>query len=95
MTQDGFDYWGKRDWLKRIHQLKKELRSATSDPSLIIPQPVKASGTHLNPKQIRPSGKQPALKARSLPKSPIELAATGTLNGTLKKRVSRELKVSH
>ena len=71
MTEGGFDYRGQRDWLKRIHQLKKELRSATSEPSLIIPQAAKAYGTELNPKRVRHSRLQPALKERSQPRSKI------------------------
>ena len=71
MTEGGFDYWGQRDWLKRIHQLKKELRSATSEPRLKIPEPTKAYGTDLNPKRVRHSSQQPALKASSPPRSPI------------------------
>ena len=71
MTEGGFDYWGQKDWLKRIHQLKKELRSAASEPSLKIPEPAKVYGANLNPKQVRQSSQQPVLKARSLPRSPI------------------------
>ena len=71
MTEGGFDYFGQRDWLKRIHQLKQEFRSATSEPRLKIPESAQADGTDLNPKRGRYSSQQPALKARSRPRSPI------------------------
>ncbi len=71
MTEGGFDYWGQRDWLKRIHQLKKELRSAASKPSLNFPEPAIAYGTKLTPKRGQHNSPQPVLKAKSLPKSPI------------------------
>lgn len=70
MTEGGFDHWGQREWLKRIHQLKKELRSAASEPVLKIPESAKAYGSKLNPKR-RQTRQQPALEARSLPSSPI------------------------
>lgn len=71
MTEGGFDYWGQRDWLKRIYQLKQELRSAASELSLKIPEPAKAYGSKLNPKGVRHSRQQPVLKTRSQPRSPI------------------------
>ena len=71
MTEGGFDYWGQRDWLKHIHQLKKELRSTTAEPSLKIPEPTKAYDVKLNSKRVRPSRQQPVLKTRSLPRSPL------------------------
>ena len=71
MTEGGFDYWGQRDWLKRIHQLKKELRSTTAEPSLKIPEPTATYGVEFNSKRVRPNRQQPVLKARSLPRSPL------------------------
>ena len=71
MTEGGFDYWGQRDWLKRIHQLKKELRATTAEPSLKIPEPTATCGVKLNSKRVRPSRQQPVLKARSMPSSPL------------------------
>lgn len=57
MTEGDLDYLGHDDWRKRIHQLKKELRSAPSEPSRTIPEQPKAYGTELKPKRILPNGK--------------------------------------
>ena len=71
MTEDGFDYWGQRDWLKRIHQLKKELRSTAAEPSLKIPEPTTNYGVEFNSKRVRTGSQPPVLKARSRPSSPL------------------------
>ena len=71
MTKGGFDYWGQRDWLKRIHQLKKELRSTAAEPSLKIPEPTKTYGVEFNSKRDRTRRQLPVLKAKSLTRSPL------------------------
>ncbi|MDJ0706543.1 MAG: hypothetical protein QNJ46_25005 [Leptolyngbyaceae cyanobacterium MO_188.B28] len=71
MAEGGFDYWGQRDWLKRIHQLKKELRSTAVEPSLKIPEPTQTYGVEFNSKRGRNRRQLPVLKAKSLPRSPL------------------------
>ena len=65
MTEGDRDYLGHGYWRKRIHQIKQELRSATTKPSLSIPEQAKPYGTELKPKRD-PHGGRPAI-----PKSEI------------------------
>ena len=44
MTANNFDFLGQGDWRKRIYQLKQELRSSASKPSLAIPEQTKPYG---------------------------------------------------
>ena len=59
MTDGALDYLGQGYWRKRIHQIKQELRAATTEPSLSIPEQAKPYGTELKPKRILPNGKPP------------------------------------
>ena len=84
MTEGALDYLGKADWRKRIHQLKRELRSNTSKQSLTIPEQPKAYGTELRPKRILPSDPPLNLYPRASPHHPAEVAVSNNLNGCLK-----------
>lgn len=69
MTDGDFDFLGQAYWRKRIHQLKLELRSAASGPSLSIPEAAKAYGTELKPKRDR-HGERPAIPKREIASEP-------------------------
>ena len=60
MSEGDLDYLGQSYWRKRIHQIKQELRSSPSEPSLAIPEQTKAYGTELKPK--RAAASEPLLR---------------------------------
>lgn len=65
MSEGNLDYLEHSYWRKRIHQLKQELRSNTSEVSLVIPEQVKTDGTELKPKRnlnsVKPTLPKPAI----------------------------------
>ena len=62
MSEKDLDYLGYGYWRKRIHQIKQEFRSSASEPSLVIPEQVKAYGTGTRPKRDLDSIKPPMPK---------------------------------